>query len=75
MNTTITQIEDGKIAAEFVRMGKVFTLVAYHMHKTIPRDEALKIKNQYNMESIPTGYRGMVSKSEFIGGRKMELKN
>lgn len=65
----ITKMDDGLIVAEFVRYNGNFCLVAYHMSKTIPREEALGIKNKYGMKAIPTGYRGEVPRSVFIGGK------
>lgn len=68
---TIEQEMQGEIFARFVRYNGNFCLVAYHMHKDIPREEALRIKNQYGMKPYPQGYEGVVPKSLFKGGKLM----
>jgi len=73
--TVITEIEEGEIQASFVRFGTTFALVAYHLTKMFTREEGLKIKNQYNMVPTPEGYQGVIPKSVFIGGKKMEEVN
>lgn len=71
MQQTITKKMEGEIFARFVRYNGNFCLVAYHMSKTIPREEALRIKNEYGMKAISYGYEGVVPKSLFEEGNEV----
>lgn len=73
-HTTITKeilaTKGDKIGAEFIRWNRSqWTLVGYKMHKTVTREEGLKIKNQYGMRETGTGYTGYIPTSVFEGGR------
>ena len=68
MQQIITQQKQGSIFARFVRFNGNFCLVAYHIHKSYSRKEALEIKNKYGMKSISYGYEGVVPLSLFTGG-------
>lgn len=71
----ITKIEEGEIPARFIKFGETFQLVAYHLGKQFTREEALKIKKQYNMKPYSQrcvyGYEGVVPKSIFLNGFEM----